>query len=242
MRLIEQEAIFFPVELIPVASKDGTGPQGFLALDTALAAGRKKALAKAVNAGAVSHETQPHMALPHMALIDCQSEAAEHENFKRTVYAELDRVKKSRLPCSLLLTRIAAAKDKGCLGKAVAAVKKEMQAEAHLSHYDNETLAILLPGLNKNRALIQARAIHEIFTAKTTARVASGLAVCVARAVPSSADMFIRMAVKELLRADHEEGEFFYSSEDAVEDGCQVSVEERAQLFSFLSGRGKVIE
>jgi GGDEF domain-containing protein len=237
LRLIEQEASFFPVELIPVAEKDGTGQQGFLALDSALAEGRKKALAKAVNGGSVSRKNQPHM-----ALIESQHGMAEHENFKSTVHSELDRVKKSRLPCSLLLTRINDAKDKGCLGKALAALKKEMQAEAHLGHYDNETLAILLPGLNKNRALIQARAIHETFTAKTAARVTSGLAVCVARAVPSSADLFINMAVKELLRADHEEGEIFYSSEDAVEDGCQVSVEERAQLFSFLSSRGKVTE
>lgn len=230
LQLIEQEALRFPVELLPVAGETGLAPQALLILDCTLSAKRKGELAKALCAG-----TSPQ----HSALPDRTAALPGAEFFKDWVQAELARVKKSRLPCSLLLIRIDGnGEDRGFFNKAAAALEMAMEGEHHLAHFDHTTLALLLPGQNRNRALRQAGAIQQLLAAEITARVKIGLAVCLARAVPA-AEEFMEMAFTELQKAEHEAGDIFYSFPSQDEDSCQVTAEERAQLFSFLNRGNK---
>jgi GGDEF domain-containing protein len=231
LHLIEEEAVRFPVELITVAEETSSVPQAFLVLDSTLSAKRKGELEKAIGAGCPP-ETKREQ---HIALLDRASALTGAESFKDCVHAELARVKKSRLPCSLLLIRIDEIEDRSFLKKAFAAtLKREIECNHHLAHLDHTTLALLLPGMNRNRALRQAGAIHQSLSADTAGRVTIGLAVCMARAVPA-AEEFMAMALNELQKAEYETGDIFYSFHNQDDDSCQVTAEERAQLFSFLN-------
>lgn len=230
LQLIEDEAIRFPVELIPVAEQTSGGAQAILLLDRNLSAKRKRELARAVSAGCPS-ETKREQ---HIARLDRAGALTWAENFQDCVHAELARVKKSRLPCSLLLIRVAGTGERSFLQQAAATLKKEIEGDHHLAHFDHATLALLLPGLNRNRALRQAGAIHQSLSAAITVRVTIGLAVCMARAVPA-ADEFMAMALQELRKAEYETGDIFYSFHQQDDDACQVTAEERVQLFNFLS-------
>ncbi|MBU4260520.1 MAG: hypothetical protein KKC76_01385 [Proteobacteria bacterium] len=235
LHLIEEEAARFPVELITIAEETGGGPQALLVMDCTLSAKRKGELTKALcTEASPATERERHSALP-----DRTAALPGAEFFKDLVQAELARVKKSRLPCSLLLIRIDGnGEDRGFFNKAAAALEMAMEGDHHLAHLDHTTLALLLPGQNRNRALRQAGAIQQLLTAEITARVKIGLAVCLARAVPA-AEEFMEMAFTELQKAEHEAGDIFYSFPSQDEDSCQVTAEERAQLFSFLNKGNK---
>ena len=225
LHLIEEEAVHFPVELIPLTEEPGSVPQAVLVLDSTLSAKRKRELARAV-----ATDRNPQ----HIALLDRAGALTGAESFKDCVHAELARVKKSRLPCSLLLIRIDGIEDRSFLKKAAATLKREIECDHHLAHLDHATLALLLSWLNRNRALRQAGSIHQSLSADTAGRVTIGLAVCMARAVPS-AEEFMEMALHELQKAEYEAGDIFYSFHNQDDDSCQVTAEERAQLFSFLN-------
>jgi hypothetical protein len=233
LHLLEEEAVRFPVELIPVAEAAGSAPQALLVLDRTLAAQRKVELKKALGAGRIPQTNRE----PHIALLDDADALSGAESFQDSVRAELARVKKSRLPCSLLLIRIDKTADRGLLTKTAATLKKAIAYDHHLAPFDHATLAMLLPGLNRDRALRQAGAIHQCLAADTAGRVTIGLAVCMARAVPA-ADEFMAMALSELQKAEYEAGDIFYSFHHQDDDACGVTAEERTQLFSFLN-RGK---
>ncbi|MCK9293845.1 MAG: hypothetical protein M0P70_02075 [Desulfobulbaceae bacterium] len=231
LQLIEQEALRFSAELLPVAGETGLAPQALLVLDPTLSATRKGELAKALWAASLPATAQKQ----HLALPDRIAALSGAERFTECVHAELARVKKSRLPCSLLLVRIDGnGVDRAFLNKAAAALEMAMEGEHHLAHFGHATLALLLPGQNRNRALRQAGAIQQLLAAEITARVKIGLAVCLARAVPA-AEEFMEMAFTELQKAEHEAGDIFYSFPSQDDDSCQVTAEERAQLFSFLN-------
>lgn len=234
LHLLEEEAARFPVELIPVAEAAGSVPQALLVLDRTLAAQRKGELQKAVGAGRIPQTNRE----PHIALLDGTGALSGAESFQDSVHAELARVKKSRLPCSLLLIRIDKTADRGLLTKTAATLKKAIACDHHLAPFDRATLAVLLPGLNRDRALRQAGAIHQCLAADTAGRVTIGLAVCMARAVPA-ADEFMAMALRELQKAEYEAGDIFYSSHHQDNDACGVTAEERAQLFCFLNRGNK---
>ncbi|MBI4792260.1 MAG: GGDEF domain-containing protein [Deltaproteobacteria bacterium] len=229
LRLIELEAGRFPVDLVPVAGENGGAPQGLLIVDQALAETRKKELARSVTGG--DGRTKP---APPLTLVN---RPGGPESFHGLVQTELSRVKSSRLPCALLLIRFAGSSDGSLLTTAAAALKNEVRDGIHLAHYDQATFALLLPGLNRNRALHKARAIHHCLGAVAACQVKIGLAVCLARAVPG-VEEFMAMAVRELHKSGHDTGGIFYSFQEETDDSCQVSAEERAQLFRF-TGKGK---
>jgi GGDEF domain-containing protein len=233
LHLIGEEAVRFPVKLIPVVEENSSAPQAVLVLDSTLAEKRKGELEKAVSADRPP-ETKREQ---HIALLDKASALTGAESFKDCIHAELARVKKSRLPCSLLLIRIDGIENRSFIQKAAATLKKEILVDHHLVHFDHATLALLLPGLNRNRALRQAGAIHQSLSADTAGRVTIGLAVCMAMAVPA-AEEFMAMALNELQKAEYEAGDIFYSFHNQDDDSCQVTAEERTQLFSFLN-KGK---
>lgn len=229
LRLIEHEAGRFPVDLVPLAGENGGAPQGLLVLDRTLAETRKRELAGSVTGGIGRTKSAPPLTLVNRP--------GGAEGFHGIVQTELGRVKQSRLPCALLLVRFAGSSDGSLLKTAAAALKNEVQDSIHLAHYDQTTLALLLPGVNRTRALLKARAIHHCLCAVAACQVKIGLAVCLARAVPG-VDEFMAMAMGELHKSGHDTGGIFHSFREETDDSCQVTAEERAQLFRF-AGKGK---
>jgi len=228
LQLIEQAAAGFPVELLPLSEENGCAPRAALLLDRTLAPTRKEALARALGSGRPETREKQRAALP-----DQLSPLPAIEHFIGCLQAELNRVKQTRLPCSLLLIRVAAP-DVSFPRQAAVNLTKEIAGEHHLAPLDHATLALLLPGLNRDRALRQAGAIQQVLAAETEVRVKIGLAVCLARAVPAARE-FMDMALAELQKAEQRTGDIFYSFQQQEEDdACQVTPEERAQLFSLL--------
>ncbi len=223
-RMVEAEAPHFPVEVIEITGKKGV--QGVVAIDTGLSTARKMEICQLVDS--LSLRTNS----PAISLLDKQTGLPGKTGFISQADAEIDRVRKSRLPCSLLLIQLSGKKGNSDLKKASTVVKKETQH--YLARFDQNTLALLLPGASKNRAVKKAHAIHQaLSTNSLSAPVSIGLAICLARNIITTDD-FLHMASEQLLRAKQEGAGVFHASRELAEDSCQVTAEERAHLFSFL--------
>ncbi|MCJ7600212.1 MAG: hypothetical protein MUO63_01770, partial [Desulfobulbaceae bacterium] len=83
LHLIEEEAVHFPVELMPLTEEPGSVPQAVLVLDSTLSEKRKGELEKAVSAGRPP-ETKREQ---HIALLDRASALTGAESFKDCVHA-----------------------------------------------------------------------------------------------------------------------------------------------------------
>ncbi|MFH1215205.1 MAG: GGDEF domain-containing protein [Pseudomonadota bacterium] len=230
LRLVEEEAVVLGVEFVRVNEENPNFPGALLVFDSALSPAQKKELCRKVGAGN-SHQ-------PSIALLDKESGLPGIESFKNQVAVELDRVKKSRIPCALLLIRFDEGKAGGSLKKATPVIKKEIGPDFLPAHYDKSTAALLLPGLNRTKTLEQAGIIHAACVSEISEKVCIGLTVCVAGDVPP-VDGFIDRAAKELGRAKQEGWHVFHSFQEQQDDFCQVTAEERAQLFSFIHGGKK---
>lgn len=227
LRFLEGKAAGFAVEFIRIGSESRYSPQALLLLDPDLDPSSKNELCRKVGSG------KRH--LPSPALVEKEPILPGMEGFRNRVEDELVRVKKSRIPCALLLIRVAGGNEDGVLGKTATIIRKEAGRDCLLAGYDEKTAALLLPGLNRRKAAEQAGVIHAACTAAISEQTSVGLTVCVARDVPP-ADAFIARAATELDRAKEEGWQVFHSFQEQQEDLCQVTAEERAQLFSFLHG------
>lgn len=226
--MIAAEADHFPVEVIEIIGKKGI--QGVVAIDTSLSAAGRMELGQLVSS--LSSRSNS----PAIALLDKQTGLPGKAGFISQVDAEIAHVRKSRLPCSLLLIQLPGKKGNNVLKKASSLIKKE--TGYYLARFDHNTLALLLPGDNKNRAVRKAHTIHKALTTTSlSAPVSIGLAICLARNIITTDD-FIHMASEQLQRAKKEGAGVFHASGELKEDSCQVTAEERAHLFSFL-GKGK---
>lgn len=230
LRLVEEQAAGFAVEFVRLEGENPNIPRALLLLDSSLSAAQKKELCCKA---AVGNNQQPSI-----VLLDKQSGLPGMENFRSHVAVELARVKKSRIPCALLLIRVDETRAGNALQKAAPIIKKEIGRDSLLAHYDKSTVALLLPGLNRKKALDQAGILHSACVAEISRRVCIGLNVCVARDVPP-VDGFIDRAAQELVRAKEEGWRVFHSFQEQHDDFCQVTAEERAQLFSFIHGGKK---
>ena len=150
---------------------------------------------------------------------------------------ELDRVRQTRLPCALLLMSLhppAKAGAKGLTCQAAAAVAPCLHQGDVLSGFQKNSLALIMPGATVGKARKRAEEIKSIlrgaaFSKKTT--LAMGIAVCHAYET-IAADQFLALAEAELARAAKTGSDAICQSAAArSEDSCQVTVEERAQLW-----------
>lgn len=225
--MVEKEAGRFPVEIIKVAGNGGV--EAVLSIDSSIAEAKKNKL----RLGLSDHETP--FGKPAPARLTTSTGLADREDLKASLNSELGRVKTSRLPCSLLLVKVDGMEEPP---KAISAIKKEVPRNGLLAHYDHTVLSILLPGVNKKRALRRARAIQDALNSTMPHRVSIGLTVCTAREIPQT-DVFIKMTAEELHKSEKAGGKICHRAEEAEDDVCQVTAEERAQLFSFLTGGKK---
>ncbi|MEW6595244.1 MAG: hypothetical protein AB1413_10290 [Thermodesulfobacteriota bacterium] len=167
--------------------------------------------------------------------------ASEQGELLALLQAEIERHRESRLPCSLLLLGLANANPK-IKGKTPARTRCQVitAIDPLLDHQDaampcdETTIAVLLPATSLGKARRRAAAIQAAL-ASGPHLLCCGLSVCHAHE-PLSAEEFLQRARQELERATAlGNGALCHAALTTVDDSCQVTVEEREQLFSFLA-------
>lgn len=235
LHLVKKEAVHFCVELIPVIEKNGVSQQAQLILNGNLPENRKNEIKRIFS---VVNRTATGEASP-----ECHSLSAitpdEEQNLIGWVSSELDRMKKSRLPCSLLLIRHLGLENNYTNKKASAILKQEFESSHYVICMDDRTLALLLPGLTRTRALRKARAIHQSLSAYFAGRIVIGLSICMA-GKEVKPEEFINQAYTEIQKGELETGDIFCTFKDSDTCSCQVTAEERSQLLSFANRESKV--
>ena len=154
---------------------------------------------------------------------------------KKILRAELDRVQMTRMPCSLILleTDVATPAKNGWEQALPEAIKECLHHVDILVRRSNHEFAIILPGTNLGKATLRAKNIRKATLAIDTAP-RMGIALCYANDC-FTPDNFLAQAEAELVRTRQTGTEpICHVSGIRAEDACQVSVEERAQLFGFL--------
>lgn len=151
---------------------------------------------------------------------------------------ELAQVQQTRLPCALVLIALAGSSS-ALAGQAAAALAPCLHPGDLLSGFKKNTLALIMPGATVGKARKRAEEIRATlrngaFTKDApavTQSLALGIAVCHAYET-MAADQLLGLAEAELARAAKMGNDAICQS-TAVhsEDSCQVTVEERAQLW-----------
>lgn len=173
--------------------------------------------------------------------------------FKDRLATELERVERTRLPCSLVLVAIdgfsSLCKKHGddhgkmALEHITAVITKHIHKVDTLARYDTNTFSILLPGSNLGKSLQRAKQLKKaikneplMVDGKPHLHTAS-LCVSTCHAYDKlSPEDFLETAVKKLTGATQKGSDKICQVPNTGrEDSCQVTVEERAQLFSFLA-------
>ncbi len=149
---------------------------------------------------------------------------------KKILRAELDRVQLTRLPCSMIL--LAAGKE-AAPTQITEAIKECLHHVDILVRHSNHEFAAILPGTNLGKAILRAKTIRNAAMAAGI-ETRMGIALCYAND-RFSPDNLLAQAEAELARTRQPGAEpICHVSGIRAEDACQVSVEERAQLFGFL--------
>ena len=149
---------------------------------------------------------------------------------KKILRAELDRVQLTRLPCSMILL---AATNEAPPAKITEAIKECLHHVDILVPRNNHEFAAILPGTNLGKAILRAKTIRNAAMAAGI-ETRMGIALCYAND-RFSPDNLLAQAEAELARTRQPGAEpICHVSGIRAEDACQVSVEERAQLFGFL--------
>lgn len=235
LHLVKKAAVHFCVELIPGAEKNGVSQQVQLILNGNLAENRKneiKRIFNAIDRAAKGEESTEHHSFSAIT-------PDKEQNLPEWVSSELSRLNKSRLPCSLLLIRYLGPENSYSNKKASAILQQEFESSHHVICMDDRTLALLLPGQNRARAMRKARAIHQSLAVHFTGRIVIGLSVCMT-GEEVKPEEFINQAHTEIQKGELETGDIFYTFNDSDDCSCQVTAEERSQLLSFANRESKV--
>ena len=234
---LEQLAGRYPVRSLRVTAPDRSLLGLFLHHDSAesteVEAGLTRLLSSLADQGRQELATS---AAPELAALPDPGHVA------KILRAELDRVRLTRLPCSLLLLETATAHAESTtpvLAKTAAAIKECLHHVDTLACHSGTVFAIVLPGTNLGKAVQRAKAIETAIGRETgvtaTGTVRMGIALCYA-SDRLEAEQLLAQAEAELDRARRPGADrICHVSGIRAEDACQVSVEERAQLFGFLA-------
>lgn len=224
-RLITGQAADFAVEWVRIAGEDHHCPPALLLLDPALPPAAKRELRRRVGAGGEL--------APIVPLLEKQSGPAEMDSLRCRVGRELDRVKKSRIPCGLLLIRF----NGTTIERALPIIEETIGPDCRPALYDELTLAVLQTGMNRRSLMAMAERLYQRCAARLTRNVRIACTLGTARD-PAGADEFIARTARELTRTDDKQWRVFPAfAEEDQDHSCQVTAEERAQLFSFRAGQ-----
>jgi hypothetical protein len=166
--------------------------------------------------------------------------------FRSQLAAELARTRETRLPCALLLVSVSGQVPVGSdslAEQAEAALAPSLPPGEVLSIFQRNILGLFMPGATVGKARKRAENVCAILRSGAFLQEATGvasnqhpdltlgIAVCHAYA-PISADQLLLLAKAELARAARMGCDAIsYSAALRAEDSCQVTVEERAQLW-----------
>ena len=228
---LEEQATRYPVRSVKVNAKDRSLLGLFLMHDDAEASEVEAALSQlaasftdievtADNNGKLTATTTAQPGPPQL---------------KKILRAELDRVQMTRMPCSLILleTDVATPANDGWEKALPEAIKECLHHVDILVRRSNHEFAVILPGTNLGKATLRAKNIRKATLAIDTAP-RMGIALCYANDC-FTPDSFLAQAEAEIVRTRQIGAEpICHVSGIRAEDACQVSVEERAQLFGFL--------
>lgn len=154
---------------------------------------------------------------------------------RRQLGMELTRTRQARLPCALILFTLSGHGADDLTGKTVAELVSCLPAGELLSGFKKNSMALIMPGAAVGKARKRAAEIRTTLR-KTSLNDAAlnlsmGIAVCHAYEC-MTADQLLALAETELDRAAGMGNDAICQSEASrSEDSCQVTVEERAQLW-----------
>lgn len=223
LRALDTEAGRYGVEKFPLG---GATPYAVLLYDPELTDREKEELRRTIERTAARRP-------PHGKQGEAGSSPHPAEGFRERLARELEKVRKSRIPCALMMVRLGEAVN-GFLQQTADLLQQESGVrDPFVSLIDRRTLALLLPGLNRATAIERAGHLHRACSGTIADKVCVGLNVCGARQL-TSVEEFISTASRQLDRAESEGWGVFHAFEECLEESCQVTVEERTQLFSFL--------
>jgi GGDEF domain-containing protein len=158
--------------------------------------------------------------------------------------AELARVQQTRLPCALLLITLSGKPPTKngattLIGQAATALASSLHPVDVLASFQNTGLALIMPGATMGKARKRAEEIRTTLRTTTfttgattiTPKLALGIAVCHAYETIAPEQLLL-LAEAELSRAAKLGGDAICQrAASQTEDSCQVTVEERAQLW-----------
>ncbi len=221
-RSLEEQASRHPVRIIRLTGK-GDAPLGLLFIDN----GIPEAEAASLLAG-LRFPAQPRAASPGQP----EGKLPDLAWLRRQLAMELAQVQQTRLPCALILITLSGGNT--LAGQAAAALAPCLHPGDLLSGMQKNTLALIMPGASVGKARKRAEEIRTLLHAGASGkgtRLALGIAVCHAyKTIPP--DQFLALAEAELARAAAMGNDAICQSSAArAEDSCQVTVEERAQLW-----------
>lgn len=226
-RSLEEQACLHPVRAIRLTDKKRE-PFGLLLVDDTMPG------SEVASALAGLHFTdQPRMEKAGHGKGNLPDQAW----LRQQLAMELDRVRQTRLPCALVLLSLQApakAGAKGLTDQAAAAVAPSLHQGDILSGSRKNDLALIMPGATVGKARKRAEEIRSILRSAAFSKKAilsMGIAVCHAYET-IAADQLLALAEAELARAAETGPDAICQSAAArSEDSCQVTVEERAQLW-----------
>jgi GGDEF domain-containing protein len=227
-RRLEEQAGHHPVRAIRLTGK-GAEPLGLLLIGNTVS----EAEVASALAG-VRFPDQPRPA----ALSQSEEELPDQAWLRRQLAVEMDRVQQSKLPCALLLITLSGTSST-LAEQAAAALTPVLHPGDLLSGFQKNGLALIMPGAAAGKARRRAEEMRTALrngaftkgTAGVPPSLALGIAVCHAyETMP--ADQFLALAENELARAAKMGNDAICQRAAAhAEDSCQVTVEERAQLW-----------
>lgn len=189
---------------------------------------------------------------PDQDMYDSLTGMPHRETFFRRMEAERKKVEETKLPFSLLLVSIDnfhtmkkhhSKKDMDRVVSYVADIVQEStETFGVAARFDSSVFAVLLHGTNLGKAMLFAQQLRRDLRSQPLSlgqerleiTVSIGVGVCLAADLPAG-DTLLSLAEQELQRAVEAGGDCICRFTPAHDPGsCQVTVEERAQLFKFL--------
>jgi len=218
-RSLEEQARQHPVRAIRLIGK-GPEPLGLLLIDDTIPSSEMASvLAKLRFTDQPRTTSLGQEKLPDQAWL------------RQQLAVEMDRVRQTRLPCALVLITLSKA---SVPTDQAAALAPCLHPGDLLSGFHRNGLAVIMPGTTVGKARKRAEEMRATLRSAPFAKSASlalGIAVCHAYET-MAAEQLLTLAEAELTRAA-KMGTDAICQSAAVrsEDSCQVTVEERAQLW-----------
>ncbi|MGV1100403.1 diguanylate cyclase domain-containing protein [Thiovibrio sp. JS02] len=235
---LEEQARRYPLHSVRLGGS-GPSPIGLLFVADGTPGRELEAALSALNLGNRHFSSQPASARS-----EGEGALPDAAWLRKQLRVELDRVTRTRLPCALLLMRLTGkGRAKELVARATLALEPCLHQVDLLASWQDNGLALILPGTNVGKARKRAEEIRDrlrSFSANPARQdpapgLALGIAVCHAYDT-ISAEELLNLAEDALRRAANGNTPAICHAAAAgrPEDSCQVTVEERAQLFSFL--------